>query len=242
MHFYSALTQGEIHTPWQITSALYCQNFGSSPYLKADTAHWEIAMIFKHAEVLGHQCCSMDKTHGCFCVALPLGVLLCHVLQPSQSQVRRCLISFGNSNNARKKGNMTDLFFSNNREDFYSPLPGLNGRWHVFMPWIWFTEHWAKEITREEEPWQREIMRRVKLLNPGPFGDPDSCPTPGLCPPATSHGSTATLSILPGPLQEASCAEVAVYIQNSYWFCPQLVANIHSSCAHLSTEFPQKQL
>lgn len=66
-------------------------------YLKADAAHRQVAVVLQHAQVLGHQGGCMHQAHGGLCEALLLSVFLCHVLEPSQPQVRRCLVALGNS-------------------------------------------------------------------------------------------------------------------------------------------------
>lgn len=86
-------------------------------YLEADTAHREIIPVLQHAQVLCHQRCSVHQAHACLCVALPLGVLLCHVLQPSQPQVWRCLVAFGNPENTGQRAGVNG-HFSNNKNIF----------------------------------------------------------------------------------------------------------------------------
>ena len=45
----------------------------------------------------------MHQAHGSLCVALPLGVLLRHVLEPGQPQIRRRLVTLGNSEDGLRK-------------------------------------------------------------------------------------------------------------------------------------------
>ena len=45
----------------------------------------------------------MDQAHGGLRVALPLGVFLCHVLEPGQPQIRRGLVTLGNSEDGFRK-------------------------------------------------------------------------------------------------------------------------------------------
>lgn len=45
----------------------------------------------------------MHQAHGGLCVALLLGVFLCHVLEPGQPQVGRCLVTLGNSEDRVRK-------------------------------------------------------------------------------------------------------------------------------------------
>lgn len=102
-------------------------------YLKADTAHREIAPILEHAQVLCHQRCSMDQAHGCFCVALPLGVLLCHVLQPRQPQVWWRLVSFCNSKNRGQKAGGNDHISNNKNIFIILPLSWMEEDISVFI-------------------------------------------------------------------------------------------------------------
>lgn len=63
-------------------------------YLKGDTANRQVLVILQHAEVLSHQGGSVHQTHCRLRVTLPVVVLLCHVLQPGQAEVRRRLVAF----------------------------------------------------------------------------------------------------------------------------------------------------
>lgn len=45
----------------------------------------------------------MHQAHGGLCVALLLGVFLCHVLEPGQPQIRRRLVTLGNSEDRVRK-------------------------------------------------------------------------------------------------------------------------------------------
>lgn len=62
-------------------------------YLEGDAANRQVLVILQHAEILGHQGSSMDETHCRLCVTLPVVVLLCHVLKPGQTEVRRRLVA-----------------------------------------------------------------------------------------------------------------------------------------------------
>lgn len=62
-------------------------------YLEGDAANRQVLVILQHAEILGHQGSSVDQTHSRLSVTLPVVVLLCHVLQPGQTEVRRCLVA-----------------------------------------------------------------------------------------------------------------------------------------------------
>lgn len=62
-------------------------------YLEGDAAHRQVLVILQHAEILGHQGSGVDQTHRRLSVALPVVVFLRHVLQPGQTQVRRCLVA-----------------------------------------------------------------------------------------------------------------------------------------------------
>lgn len=62
-------------------------------YLKGDTANRQVLVILQHAEVLSHQGGGVDQTHCRLGVTLPVVVLLCHVLQPGQTEVRRRLVA-----------------------------------------------------------------------------------------------------------------------------------------------------
>ena len=62
-------------------------------YLEGDAANRQVLVILKHAEVLSHQGSSVDQTHGRLSVTLPVVVLLSHVLQPGQAEVRRSLVA-----------------------------------------------------------------------------------------------------------------------------------------------------
>lgn len=61
-------------------------------YLKGDAANRQVLVVFQHAEIFGHQGSSVDQTHSRLSVTLPVVVLLCHVLQPGQTEVRRRLV------------------------------------------------------------------------------------------------------------------------------------------------------
>lgn len=73
------------------------------PHLKADAAHGQIAVVLQHAQIFRHQSSRMDQAHGGLRVALPLGVFLCHVLEPGQPQIRRGLVTLGNSEDGFRK-------------------------------------------------------------------------------------------------------------------------------------------
>lgn len=60
-------------------------------------------MILQHAEILGHQGSSVDETHRRLSVTLSVVVLLCHVLQPGQTEVRRRLIALRNPERGRRR-------------------------------------------------------------------------------------------------------------------------------------------
>lgn len=62
-------------------------------YLEGDAANRQVLVILQHAEILGHQGSGVDQTHRRLSVALPVVVFLRHVLQPGQTQVRRCLVA-----------------------------------------------------------------------------------------------------------------------------------------------------
>lgn len=67
-----------------------------SIYLEGHTADREVAAIFKHVEVLGHQGGAMHQAVCCLRVVASLRVLPCHVLQPGESQIWRVLIALSN--------------------------------------------------------------------------------------------------------------------------------------------------
>ena len=73
------------------------------PHLKADAAHGQVAVVLQHAQILGYQSSRVDQAHGGLRVALPLGMFLCHVLEPGQPQIRRCLVTLGNSEDGFRK-------------------------------------------------------------------------------------------------------------------------------------------
>lgn len=74
-----------------------------APHLKADTAHGQVAVVLQHAQIFCHQGRRMHQAHGGLRVALLLGVFLCHVLEPGQPQVGRCLVTLGNSEDGVRK-------------------------------------------------------------------------------------------------------------------------------------------
>lgn len=72
-------------------------------YLEGDTANRQVLVVLQHAEVLGHQGSSMDQTHSRLSVTLPVVVFLRHVLQPSQTEVRRCLVTLRYPGETRRR-------------------------------------------------------------------------------------------------------------------------------------------
>lgn len=72
-------------------------------YLEGDTANRQVLVILQHAEILGHQGSSMDETHCWLCVTLPVVVLLCHVLKPGQTKVRRRLVALRNPESRQRR-------------------------------------------------------------------------------------------------------------------------------------------
>lgn len=62
-------------------------------YLESDAAYREIFVVLEHAEILGHEGSSVDQAHSRLGVTFPVVVLLGHVLQPGQTEVRRRLVT-----------------------------------------------------------------------------------------------------------------------------------------------------
>lgn len=95
-------------------SPLLHEKSSTGPYLKADAAHRQVAVVFQHAQILGYQGGRVHQAHGGLCVALLLGVFLRHVLEPGQPQVRGRLVTLGNSAgrlNGVKDSQLKTLFY-----------------------------------------------------------------------------------------------------------------------------------
>lgn len=65
-------------------------------YLEGNAADRQVLVILQHAQVLRHECRSVDQTHGRLGVTISDVVVLRHVLQPRQPQVRGGLVALRN--------------------------------------------------------------------------------------------------------------------------------------------------
>lgn len=75
----------------RLTSTLFQDVRGK--LAEGDSSNWQVWTVLQHVEVLGHQCCTVHQTHGSLCMLCSLTVLLGHVCQPGEPQVRRVLIA-----------------------------------------------------------------------------------------------------------------------------------------------------
>lgn len=66
-------------------------------HLEGDAANRQVLVVLQHAQIFGHQGGSVDQAHGRLGVAFSDVVLLSHVLQPRQPEVRRGLVALGDS-------------------------------------------------------------------------------------------------------------------------------------------------
>ena len=66
-------------------------------HLEGDTPYRQIALPLQNVEVLCNQCHRVCDAHGSLGVVLVLNVLLCHVLQPLETQVWGVLVTLGDA-------------------------------------------------------------------------------------------------------------------------------------------------